>query len=159
MNKKVDPRLQSPRASGRPRGLLGVLKRSLVTQLLAAVGLPYALLFPLLHLGWLDGIAFSVTAALLATLTFAGIRVAISVAQLRKEPPRIDIPDPGPVVSGSSLDVPRTPERGNETVVHRAVARELVLEAERDAAVRESAAQRDLLKQLERAQRIARLGS
>ena len=159
MNKKVDARLPSPAASGRPRGLLGVLKRSLVTQLLAAVGLPYALLFPLLHLGWLDGIAFSVTAALLAMLTFAGIRVAISVAQLRKDPPRIDAPDEEPVVSGNALDVPRAPERDNETVVHRTVARELVLEAERDAAVRERAAQRDLLKQLERAQRIARLGS
>jgi diguanylate cyclase (GGDEF)-like protein len=117
------------------------------------------LLFPLLHLGWLDGIAFSITAAVLATLTFAGIRVAISVAQLRKEPPPIDVRDEGPEASGRSHDVPRTVERGDEAAVHRPVARELVLEAERDAALREGSAQRDLLKQLERAQRIARLGS
>jgi diguanylate cyclase (GGDEF)-like protein len=135
------------------------LRQNVVAQLLAAVALPYALLFPLLALGWLSGIAFTVSAVVLAMLTFAGIRVALSVAGLRTEPPHIVASDQGPELPGASPSELGTLEPGSETALHHAVARELVLEADRDAALRESAAQRDLLKQFERAQRIARLGS
>ena len=158
MNKKLDPRRPSS-ASGRPGGILGALRRSLVTQLLAAVGLSYALLFPLLHLGWLGGIAFTVSAFLLALLTFAGIRVALSVAALRTEPRRVVASDEEAEPSVPSPGELPMSERSSETARHHTVARELVLEADRDAALRESAARRHLLEQFERAERIARLGS
>ncbi len=139
-----------------------MLPDNLVAQSLAAVALPYALLLPLFHFGWLSALSFVLSAVLLSTVgsTIVALRVTRSVAVLRTALQRIAATEQEPeslLVSGSTGL--RALERSIESARRRVAVHELSLEAARDAALRDSAADRNLAERFERAQRIARVGS
>ncbi|HET9763592.1 MAG TPA: EAL domain-containing protein [Casimicrobiaceae bacterium] len=136
MNNKAQSRAPYPGARSRRASLISPW--SLVGRMLAAVAAPYALLLPLLQAGWLTGAAFVAAALTLSILAVIAIAIGLnrSLARLRAA-------------------VGRSIEKASD----RASARQLSLAADRDAALRESLADRALLGQFERAQRIARVGS
>ncbi len=164
MNKKVDSRLAPQGAPRRLRGIRAALRHDFTAQAVAAVALPYALLFPLLHAGWLDVPSFVVIALLLSigAMIVLARRLARSVADLRAALRRF----------GASQDLDETTkfsvtrssgleglQRSIENMHRRVVLRQFKLKTARDIAERESANTRSLAEQLARAQRIARVGS
>ena len=176
MDKKLDWRLR-PQAS--PRWLSAILRPNFAAQAVAAVVLPFALLYPLLHAGWLGMSRFVLVALLgsVAAVTFLGLRLMRSISELRVAMKTFD-PRAGeavtlPVTGSTAL---QGLQRNIEGVLRRAALRELKHRAVRALAERESAnarslaeqlaqAQREsaksrrLVEQLSRAQRIARVGS
>jgi diguanylate cyclase (GGDEF)-like protein len=146
------------------RRIRAALQHNFTAQAVAAVALPYALLFPLLRAGWLDAQSFVLIALPLSigAIIVLGRQLARSVADLRGALRRF----------GASQDLDETTQRsvarssGLEGLqrsvenMHRRVAiRQLKLKTAYDLAERESANSRSLAEQLARAQRIARVGS
>ena len=161
MKTKAEPRPRSE-APGHPTGVGASLRQNLVLQPLAAVALPYALLFVPFYLGWLSGFAFVVSAFLLSVVAalVVGARLGRSISIVRAALQGIAAAEKEPqsllVSSASGL---RGLERSIGDARARISARELSLDAARKAAVREGAAERNVTEQLERSQRIARIGS
>ncbi|HKE40802.1 MAG TPA: EAL domain-containing protein [Casimicrobiaceae bacterium] len=131
-------------------------------QAVAAVALAHAVLLPLLYAGALGGPSYAVAALVLscAGVGFLGHRWARSIAELRAEIQRFattrDGENPFQDSRFAGLD---GLQRSLESL-HRRVARRVQkLKAARDAAERESDANRGVVRQLARAQRIARVGS
>ena len=85
MNKKVDSSLRPQAALSRLKGIRAALLHNFTVQAVAAVALPYALLFPLFHAGWLSVASFVLIALLLSlgAMILLGHRLARSVADLR----------------------------------------------------------------------------
>jgi len=136
MKNKAHPGASYPAIGGRRPSRTSV--RSPIVRLAAAVVAPYALLLPLLQAGWLSGAGFVIGALALSM-------IAVMV-----------------IASGLDRSVNRlraAVRRSIEKEADRASARLLSLEADRDAALRENAVDRAMLRHLERAQRIARVGS
>jgi len=164
VNKKVDSRLAPQAAPKRLRGIRAALKQNFTTQAVAAVALPYALVFPLLHAGWLDVPSFVVIALLfsIGAMIFLARRLASSVAALRAALGRfgasqeLDETTKFSIMRSSGLD---GLQRSIENMHRRVVLRQFKLKTARDVAERESANTRNLAEQLARAQRIARVGS
>jgi diguanylate cyclase (GGDEF)-like protein len=140
------------------------VQHDFTVQAVAAVALPYALLFPLFHAGWLNGPSFVVIALLVSIAAMIALarRLTRSVADLRAALGRFG--------AGQDLDetikISLTRSSGLEGLqrsienMHRRVAlRQFKLKTARDIAERESANTRSLAEQLARAQRIARVGS
>jgi len=146
------------------RGIRAALKHNFTTQAVAAVALPYALVFPLLHAGWLDVPSFVVIALLfsIGAMIFLARRLASSVAALRAALRRfgasqdLDETTNFSITRSSGLD---GLQRSIENMHRRVVLRQFKLKTARDVAERESASTRSLAEQLARAQRIARVGS
>ena len=163
MNKKVDSRLAPQAAPKRLRGIRAALKQNFTAQAVAAVALPYALVFPLLHAGWLDVPSFVVIALLfsIGAMIFLARRLASSVAALRAALRRfgasqdLDETTNFSITRSSGLD---GLQRSIENMHRRVVLRQFKLKTARDVAERESASTRSLAEQLARAQRIARVG-
>jgi diguanylate cyclase (GGDEF)-like protein len=164
VNKKADSKPARQAAPRRLRGIRAALQHDFTAQAVAAVALPYALLFPLLRAGWLDVPSFVVIALLLSigAMIVLARRLARSVSDLRAALRRFGASedlDETTKFSVTRSSVLEGLQRSIENMQRRVVLQQFKLKTARDVAERESANTRSLAEQLARAQRIARVGS